>query len=225
MILIHAGQQRTGSFATYQIAREILLMHGLGFAPPWNYGYPGKVDDWVRSEEISVLLKFHECPEGLFENWRPRILFTIRDPRDVFCSLMAKKGYTSKYLLYEAHHFQKVLNQEASWRPHLDEYRDLIVRYEDFVVDPLGTAKTIGQWLGTNVRPDEAEYIVGKWSLARNRQRAIDGHHRNSLDYMNGRHISVSAGKVGRWRELLTADEIARVEEMAEGWMERHGYA
>jgi hypothetical protein len=213
-------------------------MHGLGFAPPWNYGYPGKADDWLGSEEISVLLKFHEYPEELFEDLalpaprakvhylaRLRVLFTIRDPRDVFCSLMAKYGYTAEYLLYEAHHFQKVLNQEASWRSHLDERFDLVVKYEDFVEHPDTVTTRIGYWLGANVNRDEVLYILDKWSLKRNRQRAIEAHHRNSMDYWEGRHISVAAGKVGRWQELLTADETARVEFLAKGWMERHGYA
>lgn len=224
MILIHAGQQRTGSFATYQIAREILLMHGLGFAPPWNSGYPGKVNDWVRSETISVLLKFHECPIDLVANWRPRILFTIRDPRDVFCSLMAKYGFTARRLLHEQHHFQRVLNQEASWRPHLDERFDLIVKYEDFFATPVRELDRIAYWLDANVSLDEAEYILAKWSLKRNRQRATEEHHRNSIDYWEGRHISVAAGKTGRWTELLTADEIAEVEQRTAGWMERYGY-
>lgn len=214
MLYIAAGPMKTASTYLYQVMSEIALLHG-GRAPK-PYGIDeGMVLGW-EMEPTPVVIKLHEFHAALKGAGYTAVV-SIRDPRDVFVSLMH----------FQQNTFEGTMASRAvqNWPVAVASWQDLqvaYIRYEDMMKHPSRTVARIGQEMGYNLHPDLAEYIARKWSIPANKMRAEMKLDTNQRHFMSARHIY--SGKIGQWKVDLTPEQLAIVEEHFRNEIKRFGY-
>lgn len=137
----------------------------------------------------------------------------VRDPRDVWCSVLAfdrKRGFFGFGRREEQTEEAYLASFLRTVRRRLDEMAApdgapaITVRYEDLVADLDGQAARIGAWLG--VQLDGPAAVAASAGL--------DGH----------RTAASTDASIGRWRQDLTAETVALIEAELGGHFERFGY-
>lgn len=94
---------------------------------------------------------------------------------------------------------------------HPDRMRKL--RYEEIVRDPDRTLEPLFEWLSLPYAPDLLERDPGKMGDVE-----IHGHHARTK-------MPISAASIGKWRETLDAETLARLPAMFWEQMRKQGYA
>ena len=182
------------------------------------------------------LIKSHFQLNGArpFGEYR-RVIYLIRDPRDVLLSYYRFARFVS--------HYPGDLNEFAidwtagriwpcSWQEHVNSwlaprlqqppFELTLLRYEDFVSDPVGQIEILAELLGVEVGRSRVEEIVADTSLEVMRAREIKG------NCGFGPELNlIGSPKPGNWKELRSRDErgaLAIVEEFAGDAMRRVGY-
>lgn len=152
------------------------------------YMLPDPVRCWGNK-----ILRVEACPQ-LLELWPDaRVLILVRDPRAVYASQLR---FFRTRIRYSALYW----NLHSRWtREHAaDPARYLVVRYEDFVREPLPVLRGILE-------------RVGLWQPA-------------SAARMLETHPARADGVEG-WRRVLTGDQVRTIEGYCAEEMERWGYA
>lgn len=196
----------------------------------------------IVSLHLDSLMKLHGHPERLvlkdpgFLNTLPslrRVLpevplaVILRDPRDIAASFIAighrqaKGGNArSKYARRDLLHVLRKLS--ASHAPLLDDdggpaalgCHAALVRYEELTTDPIAGLQTLGHSLDQPLVAPDLDGLV--WSDRASR------HQETWITRLE--EGPPSDAHVGRFRELLTAEEIRRVEEDQAAFMSAYGY-
>jgi hypothetical protein len=149
---------------------------------------------------------YNEHSSAQIFTWWPAALMVhmVRDPRDNFASYRHKHSNWSP----EAFAMSWARSTQAGFdniaRFGADHY--WMLRYEDLVVAPEARLRQLCQFLHINDDP----------SL---RRPAGDG---NSM--FEDQFSAISAAPVGRWEEILSAEDAAALEVVAAPWMRRLGY-
>lgn len=153
---------------------------------------------------------------------RARVIHVVRDPRDVVASLKTHRkrkivdgkivptGYCMPVNLC-IDRWELAL---AGAEPYLGHPGVRTVRYEDLVLDPERTVRELCRFVGVEYDPGMLEY----W--------------RSTAPTRDVRHFPqnieatrpISPASIGRHRHVLTAEEIALVEERLGAAMQRFGY-
>jgi len=159
------------------------------------------------------------------------IFVSMRDPRDCVSSLMRHHGDS----------FEKALDDVAAsarfceWLRHAP--RTALFTYEDRFMDARATIDSIAAAAGLPVSSDAADRIFS--SLARQNvedlirkletlpSRRVSQRRDDTWDDETHwhRHHANRDGRCGVWRETLTGEQAAAVEERLADWMPRFGYA
>jgi hypothetical protein len=138
--------------------------------------------------------------------WFPgaRILHLVRDPRDVVASLQ-RKPWASHSAVRNAQVWLG-LNQAALRSNHRPDY--LQIKYEQLVTQPERDLQRICGFLGEDYSPAmlEADQTTKQNHTLRMHQQRV------------------SQERVDKWREQLTADQVAQVEWVTEPLLETFGY-
>ena len=169
------------------------------------------VDRWVVWGPDNLLYMpwiKEELPDALF-------IHMIRDGRDVAVS-MNKEGWIRPFpwdrkrsLLVAALHWQwKVTRGRQLGRRVLPDY--LEVRFEDLVTRNRETLVEIGNFIGHDLDYD------------RIRNTAIGTLSDANSSFKAGR--AAGYGPIGRWKHLLTSEDIARIESLISSLLEELGY-
>lgn len=159
-------------------------------------------------------------PDLLWEtNAHARELFSVRDCRDMFCSI---KGFIQNsertFLGYadvdRAEEFIAELRRDislllASWRRR--SQHAYLVRYEDLVMQPTETLRGICAYLGMDASPTTLDAIVG---------RAFADTH----EYRGHRTSTSVEASVGRWRRELSPPLQRLCEETYADMLTEFGY-
>jgi hypothetical protein len=174
--------------------------------------------------------------------WEKRVLLLVRDPRDTAVSQYfqwrhrmhpAKKLLNAypphgaavslaDFVLKEPMGLSGVLDFLELWERTLPKVQAAhTVRYETLRRDTAGTLGDILDFLGTPVAPDLVARAVEYASVENMRKReaagtdtGYSGQRLKPGDAANPDSFKVRRGKVGGWRDYLTAAEIAEVEAM-----------
>lgn len=233
MIIVSASAPRSGSVWYVNMTNDLLVAAGYADALAIREQYhledlmqPFFVQGKLRYTKLMRLLvprlfghtyvfKTHEYPTrglrlltrlGLF-----RSTYIYRDPRDRLVSLMnfaRKQGADeSDQVLFERTlgHVQKAYAQQQAWAQHP---HTLLTRYEDLIEDTTGELQRLADHLGVQVSADAIATIVARYDRTNN-QRQFS-------------HLNV--GGSGRYRNALTATQIARVHQLIGDDIQALGY-
>jgi hypothetical protein len=160
---------------------------------------------------------------------RARLVFLLRDGRDVVDSWLGAYQPSSwaldegAYPLAAEGRLAFVRWQAAVWVEraaavqrafaHHASERRVLVRYEDLLDDPARELQRISVMLGLRVTPREVERTAGHHEFSRVPESAKG----------NGR--AVRSAEPGRWRQNMTAGEIAAMHEIMGAKLVELGYA
>ena len=169
------------------------------------------------------IIKSHEC----FDPRYPRVIYIVRDPRDVVLSQ------------YHYHRKRKKLSDDSpietfatrflagktcphgSWGQNVitwlatrqDPSRFLLLRYEDMVADTAKELAKIAKFLGMNATPELIAQAVERSSA--DRMRKLEQSQTDQCDLTKGSRKDLSfvrAAASGGWRVELPASDVERIE-------------
>ena len=171
---------------------------------------------------------------GPFGDYR-RVIYLIRDPRDVMLSYYRFFRFLSKYpcgLKEFAMDWVAGRVWPCSWQEHVNSwlvprsrpasFELTVLRYEDFIADPVGQTRILANALGVDPGCARIEEIVADTTPDSMRKREAKGNSGVSAEFN-----FIGPAKAGNWRQLQSQDEldaIAVLEEFAGNVMERAGY-
>lgn len=217
-----SGQRASGNFVLGDRQKENWLKSVRAFTLDGAHvRFPrlGKEGRLVIKEphgSIGAPLMMEALPES-------RMIFLVRDPRDTIASSLDafKKGNWAYELTHQddiqevrlatdqpdafvrlkaESYLQQMINVKEAYDLHAG-YKTL-VRYEDLVADTLGTMRRIYSELGLTIEKEELAGVVDKHSFE------------NVPEEQRGQGKFYRRGTSGGWKEDLTLQQIAIVEEI-----------
>jgi Sulfotransferase domain len=186
---------------------------------------PGLIPPVMPKTPETVLIRSHAA----YTKIPARVIYLMRDGRDSLLSFYALRRKTEPPTSWvqsvSPGEFFLRNTKYGPWHRHVLDWLDglstwpqdryLVVRYEDLVRDPTGQLGTIVEFLGfpaDAARLDQAIAWNTKQTLA-------------EIDEQSGGGTLAFPGMTrDRWASVLTADELARYEEMAGEALRRGGY-
>jgi hypothetical protein len=165
-----------------------------------------------------------------------RVIYMVRDPRDVMLSYHHYSRFLSKYpgdLKEFAMDWSAGRIWPCSWQEHVNSwlaprsrvapFELTVLRYEDFVADPIGQTGVLAKVLGVDPERARIEEIVADTGSDAMRERESKG--KNGI----GPEFNfIGAAKAGSWKQLQAGDDrdaISILEDFARDAMQRAGYA
>ncbi|HUZ91132.1 MAG TPA: sulfotransferase domain-containing protein [Methylocella sp.] len=164
-----------------------------------------------------------------------RVIYLLRDPRDVMLSYHRYNRHLSNYLgdLKEfAMDWVAGRIWPCSWNEHVNSwlaprlqpapFELTVLRYEDFIADPIGQIGTLAKVLGVDVGRARIEEIIADTSPDSMREREARGKNGNTPEFN-----FIGPAKAGGWTELQSRDDLDAIyilEEFARDAMQRSGY-
>jgi hypothetical protein len=183
------------------------------------------------------LVKSHFPLNGVppFGEYR-RVIYVVRDPRDV---MLSYHRFARTMMDYQGGLKEFAMDWVAgriwpcSWQEHVNSwlaprlraapFELTVLRYEDFIADPIGQTGVLAKVLGVDPGRARIEEIVADTSSDSMRARERKGHH--GLDPAFN---FIGPAKAGNWKQLQSRDDldaISILEEFARDTMRRTGYA
>jgi Sulfotransferase domain len=164
-----------------------------------------------------------------------RVIYLVRDPRDVLLSYYRYVRFISNYpgdLKEFAMDWVAGRIWPCSWQEHVNSwlaprartapFELTVLRYEDFAADPVGQTGILAKVLGVDAGRARIEEIVADTNRDSMRKREIKGNSGIGLEFN-----FIGAAKAGTWKQLQSGDDrdaISILEEFARDAMERTGY-
>jgi hypothetical protein len=222
---------RSGSTWSFNVVRLILERHGEldGTLPRW-VGALAEVDRFIeaqRSNPKQVLVKVHRpgpFTRDLIASGEARNLFTHRDPRDAIASMQEMWGWQ---LCDMIRHLRIISEMVDGYRK---SGHTLLLPYADIVARPGETIVAIASYLGVALDATEVEAIDAQTNrkAARALSDAPDfavapGTEHEETTLLHKNHIR--DGRVGRFKDHLSAGDAATIARELAPLMEALGYA
>ena len=234
MWIFCCGMQRSGSTLQFQVTAQLVEEARLG-----------KRVEWVRAERFPELrqkyaeypgwkvLKHHICTDEMvseFQRHNARGVYIFRDLRDVVASTMQKYIMTFDQV-WASGFLAGCLRQWQKWTslPQM-----LVSKYEDMIRDVPGEVERIATHLGVNLAPQRYAQIASEYAVARQLQRIEEAKRTGRLqqgfaDVLYDPHTNlhtnhIYSGEIGRWKEVLSAEQVALIESKTQLWLAAHGY-
>jgi hypothetical protein len=226
-----AGMYASGSTWAYNVVCALADATGRGVEVRFANGaaeLPG-----LEAADHDHVVKTHDLPEdaaAALLALGPRVLATIRDPRDAVASLMTYQRYRFDMAL-------GAVNASARFATAIAERTGgLLLRYESGFTENPATVGRIAEALGLPCDAATAERI-----FAAHRREAVEryiggldtvpGVHKDPrsgdvMDHLTQwhKHHAGRSGEIGRWRRTLLPGQPQAVDAMLGDWMARNGY-
>ena len=181
------------------------------------------------------VIKSHWCFEPRFK----RVIYLVRDPRDVAISEYHYQRKTRR--IADAYPLEQYVErfvagttyEIGSWGQHLLTWVGasngqpgfLLARYEDMVADPVGQLSRIAAFLDVAATPQQLRAAVERSSAERMRKLEKEKGHLLSLTKGSREDLPfVRAAKSGGWRTDLPEPLIAKIETAWAPLMQHLGY-
>ena len=181
------------------------------------------------------IIKSHEC----FDPRYPRVVYIVRDPRDVVVSQyhyhrkIRKVEDDSPIEKFVARFLAGETCPHGSWGQNISTWlytsegspRFLLLRYEDLVADTARELAKVVAFLKFSATPEQIAQAVERSSADRMRQLEKKQPDKNELMKGSRKDLSfVRAAGSGGWRSDLPAPMVARIEEAWGPLMQHLGY-
>jgi len=148
------------------------------------------------------IIKSHSPYRKEYSN--KKIIYLVRDPRDVFVSKFHKDSKRSKKILNKDKELSNFINgkmvSEGRWDFHVnswlnakkqDKVNMIIIRYKNLKMGPINILKRIANFLEINVTEKDIDKAIKD----------------NEFNIMKKKNKDVRKGRVGSWREELTKNQ------------------
>jgi hypothetical protein len=163
-------------------------------------------------------------------------IYIVRDPRDVVISLAAANGSTIDAAITEMatpSHGTQNSDQAAfevwgSWREHVLSWTDkphpavLVVRYEDMHADPTTTFTAVANHLRQKPTPEQIAEAIALSSFKELHDAEVAAGDFRERSEHGDRFFR--EGRVGEWREKLSAAQIRSIADKHRDQMVKFGY-
>lgn len=199
---------------------------------PDIYELPPADDLWPADWHV---VKTHETYQYSNRNKFERVIYILRDPRDVALSY---HRYQTALKLYAASFDDFLVDWLAgriwpgSWREHVMSWAGPwheppptaihIFRYEDLLSNVEKNISAIGQLLGYPLDPSRLDAVVRRTTPDEMRRKESESMCRR--EYPEGSHRFVGQAKANGWREALTDRQKSLVADDLGDFMKRFGY-
>jgi hypothetical protein len=182
------------------------------------------------------IIKSHEC----FDPRYPRVIYIIRDPRDVACSQyhyhrkLEKIDDNSPIDRFITRFLAGQTCPHGSWAQNVvtwlstreNDSRFLLLRYEDMVADTAHELQKVATFLGLNTTAEQMARAVDRSSALQMRKMELAQSDKCDLIKDSRRDLSfVRAASSGGWRSELPPSLVARIETAWGPLMQHLGYA
>jgi hypothetical protein len=235
MWIFCGGMQRAGSTLQFQLTARLVEEAGRGKRVEWVKPdqFPALRQEHAGDEGWKVL-STHVCTDEIareFDRGHAMAVYVFRDLRDVFVSAMTKYSETFDQLWASAF-LEACVHEHKRWT-RLP--RVLVSRYEQMIVDLPGEVRRIADHLGIFLDPRAQAQIAAEHTLDKQRQRIADARKRGGLReaYPNGPlfdphsnlHMDhLYSGGSGGWKDVLTREQVALIEDRFRDWLITNGY-
>ena len=224
------GYPKSGNTWLTRMVAETLSCPAIGFwGRPKNRDISMHEGNWSSPYRV---FKAHQTLSSIGKHLPDKIIYVMRDPRDVACSA-AHYFSIARYReqvdpdadIYSAatdtiSHGGVWPHSEQSWSDHVVSYetsKAFFVKYEDLVADAAGVLEKIAEHIGAVIRDGHINTVVEKYTFQKMKERGEQGKDRISGQF-------VRKGMPQGFKDELTAEQIAIIERANGETMQRHGY-
>ena len=204
MIVFCAGLRSSASTLQWQIAKHIVEASNSGFGFVVNRH--NKIDPYLHTNKIIVVKQHRLTHTNYIKNSDALVLMTVRDLRDVQCSLMQRWQKPFEYCLEK---LKVYADQQQEWYNCVSEKIQLF-NYEYLVENIPFVISDISYLLSTYITAQEILKIANTYSLENNRQRLPYNH--------------ITDAQIGKYKTMLTQAQITQIENEFKDWLEDYGY-
>lgn len=221
---------RSGSTLQYQIAAQLVEEAGLGRRLDWAdpKDFP-RVREQFSEDNSWKVFKAHVCTADMIEEFNrdnAMGVYIYRDIRDAFTSHMTKASVDAQSTFRQGF-VESCLENYEKWT---NLPRTIVSQYEVAMTDLVIEVSRIAQHLGIDISELRASQIANELSLTKQKTRlqamqsfdTVGKHRIDSHSLLHSNHIY--SGKVGRWQQELTDDEVKQIESKAGQWLIDRGY-
>lgn len=231
-VLWCAGMYGSGSTWVFNVMRGLAAIDS---ARPVRAQFASSMADIARiAEDGSVhVIKSHDLSDDaalLLHRQQPRVVATIRDPRDAVVSLMLYQGFPFGLALAAVNRSARFVTATAH------RAGGLVLRYETGFTEDPATIARIADAIGArtdaaatarifaeNSREAVERFIGGLDNLDRAQRGGVSGDIYDPETQWH-KHHGGRTGEVGRWRRAMPEMHIREIEVMIGDWMDQIGY-
>lgn len=223
MLVIVCGMPRSGSTLHYQIACAVVERTGLGRGLGWNWDALLAAKSAPRPRGVVKVHDPNPEVEATLDHDDTRFLYSFRDIRDAAASFVDTFGHA------ERNAFRVRIREWVRWfdhfasRPHV-----MLSRYEDFANGERGIGREtrrVADFLGAPLPAGVEQRIAESLTIERQRERIASADQVAPWDPVSLLHRNhIRDARSGKWKDRLSAESLAIIDEEAGGWLRRMGY-
>lgn len=224
MLLLCGGMIRSGSSLQFNLAKDIAELEG-GTYIHANSDIKRLAMDGVYDDKW-VVHKTHVFPNYLpleeFESGNIRVVMTYRDIRDVVVSTMRFRALQFGKIIESI--VEETVDREQEWLSLVPPRYLHRTSYESIIKDPHSEVRAIGDLVEVDLSDLEVSQIADEHSLesvldktSKMAPFSWDAHSHYAQNHIGGI-------KHGQWRDELSKEQVAIVEDLVMEWLIENGY-
>lgn len=216
--VIVGGMPQAGSTLCFNLVREMIELNGMGTQVKLG-GRPAKYikeGDETKSVDYT-LVKTHARMGNTFTH-------TINVRRDIRDSVASNKRKDPKFMDGDV---MKIANRNIGWYQQYVPVSDYEFVYEDYKTNPLVTMRALNDLFGFELSDEQLGEVINKAEGLKDKNLSHThewGHKMWDKTLMSEIHITSNKGKIGGYKDTLTKEEIALLEEKYGEWLNSKGY-
>lgn len=234
---------RSASTLQFQIASQLIKDADVGKQVGWiDVNHFFEVRDLHASCSGLKVVKVHRCTDSIISEFMQNNamgIYSFRDSRDVYASMMQQqqKPFDAIWNWHGRDFIKTSFDNHKNWT---SLPRVLVSQYEDIVEDIPKEVKRIASHLDIEINFTECQQIAANFSITQQQERVKQfkekllqmprnpNDHREIVDYHDEDNLlqmnHIDSAKVGRWKEDLSAKEVAMIENKVKNWCVENGY-
>lgn len=233
------GMYRSASTLQFQITTQLVKHAGIGQQVGWIDAdrFPEVRCRYEQDNGLKVI-KVHKCTNSIrteFIKNNAIGVYTYRDVRDVYASMMRQRQKSFEFLKKEGF-LEGCLDNYRKWTslPNV-----LVSHYREIIADPAQEVKRIADHLHVKTDTKTCSDIAKNYTIEAQQERISDfkqkllqlernpNDHREIFDYHDDNtllHMNhIDSVRVGRWKDDLSDYEVEQIEQTVKDWCEKHG--